>query len=113
MNSRILRSLFAALAVTSLAACGGNGDPLVTAAPAALTAPAPASMPVASSCNEPSCLGRADGLADQFRTASMERAALVQDGTPPGYPNVPVHAVVMAETRAPELLGTATLQRAQ
>lgn len=114
MKSRILRSFFASLMLASLAACGGNSEPLVmAAAPAPLAAPEPASMPVASACNDPSCLGGADGLADQFRAASMERAARAPEAVQPGYPNVPAHAMVLAEARVPEALGTATLQRAQ
>ena len=65
MNARTLRSLFASLILASLAACGGNSEPLMAAAsPASVAAPAPAatSMPVASSCSDPSCLGGADAL---------------------------------------------------
>ena len=116
MKSRTFRSLFASLILASLAACGGNSEPLtVAAAPAPLAAPAPVAtaMPVASACNDPSCLGGADGLADQFRAASMERASKAPDTAQPGYPNVPAHAMVLAEARIPEALGTATLQRAQ
>ena len=116
MNSRTFRSFFASLILASLAACGGNTAPTTVAtAPAALAAPAPAptAMPVASACNDPSCLGGADGLADQFRAASMERAAIAPETAQPGYPNVPAHAMVLAEARVPEALGTATLQRAQ
>lgn len=114
MNSRTLRILFTSLVVATLAACGGNSDPVMAAAaPAPLAAPAPAAMPVASACNDPSCLGGADGLADQFRAASMERASQAQETSQPAYPNVPAHAMVLAEARMPEALGTATLQRAQ
>lgn len=120
MKSLTLRTLFGSLILASLAACGGSGDALAptAAAPASIAAaPAPAPsqapMPLASACNDPSCLGGADGLADQFRTASMERAAQADDAAQPGYPNVPAHAMTLAEARAPEALGTATLQRAQ
>ncbi len=116
MTSRTLRSLFATLMLASLAACGGSSDPLVAAAapaPLAAPAPAPVAMPVASACNDPSCLGGADGLADQFRAAAMERAAQAPETAQPGYPNVPAHAIVLAEARVSEALGTATLQRAQ
>lgn len=119
MNSRTLRTLFGSLILASLAACGGSADTgaLAAAAPAQLAAPAPsqAPMPLASACNDPSCLGGADGLADQFRTASMERAAVAQadDASQPGYPNVPSQAMTLAEAHTPEALGTATLQRTQ
>jgi len=116
MNARTLRPLLASLLVAALAACGGSGEPLLAAAapaPQALPAPAAAPMPVASACTEPSCLGGADGLADQFRTASMERAGQAGDSSQPAYPNVPAHAMVVAEARIPEMLGSATLQRAQ
>ncbi|MBZ2206846.1 hypothetical protein [Massilia soli] len=115
MNARTLRTLVASIVLAVLGACGGQHEPMAaTAAPAALAAtPAPALMPLASACNDPSCLGGADGLADQFRTASMERAAQAQETSQPAYPNVPAHALVVAEARLPELLGTATLQRAQ
>ena len=118
MKSLTLRTLFGSLILASLAACGGSGDALAptAVAPASIAAaPAPsqAPMPLASACNDPSCLGGADGLADQFRAASMERAAQVDDAAQPGYPNVPAHAMTLAEARAPEALGTATLQRAQ
>lgn len=114
MKSRTLRTLIASLILASLAACGGSsGGVAVTAAPAQLAAPAPAPMPVASACNDPSCLGGADGLADQFRTASMERAAQAEEASQPAYPSVPAHAMTLAEARTPEALGTATLQRAR
>lgn len=116
MKSPTFRSFVASLMLASLAACGGNPDPLLAAAapaPLAAPAPAPASMPLASACNDPSCLGGADGLADQFRAASMERAAQAPETAQPGYPNVPAQAIVLAEARVPEALGTATLQRAQ
>ena len=121
MKSRTFRTLFGSLILASLAACGGSGDPVVKTAVApapiaaspAAPAPSQAPMPVASACNDPSCLGGADGLADQFRAASMERAAQADAAAQPGYPNVPSHAMTLAEARAPEALGTATLQRAQ
>lgn len=117
MKSRTLRTFFGSLILAALAACGGNAEPvaLTTEAPAHLTAPAPApaqAMPVASACNDPSCLGGADGLADQFRTASIERAAQADEASQPGYPNVPSHAMTLAEAHSPEALGTGTLQRA-
>ena len=119
MKSRTFRTFFGSLILASLAACGGSGDGVVltAAAPspyaAATPAPSQAPLPVASACNDPSCLGGADGLADQFRTASMERAAQAEQANQPAYPNVPSHAMTLAEARAPEALGTATLQRAQ
>lgn len=115
MKSRTFRTLIASLILASLAACGGSGGgfAVTAAAPAQLAAPAPAPMPVASACNDPSCLGGADGLADQFRTASMERAAQAEEASQPAYPNVPAHAMTLAEARTPEALGTATLQRAR
>lgn len=118
MKSRTLRTLFGSLILAALAACGGSGDTgaLTAAAPAhiaASPAPSQAPLPLASACNDPSCLGGADGLADQFRAASMERAAQADAAAQPGYPNVPSHAMTLAEARAPEALGTATLQRAQ
>ena len=116
MNARTLRIFCVTSVFAALTACGGNSEPLMPAgAPASVAASAPAasSMPVASACNDPSCLGGADGLADQFRAASMERAAHAQDSAEPAYPNVPTQAIVVAEARMPELLGTATLQRAQ
>lgn len=121
MKSRTLRTLLGSLILASLAACGGSGDAVVLTAaapvaaptPAAAPAPSQAPMPVASACNDPSCLGGADGLADQFRAASMERAAQADAAAEPGYPNVPSHAMTLAEARMPEALGTATLQRAQ
>lgn len=121
MKSRTFRTLFGSLILASLAACGGSGDAVVMTAVApapvatspAAPAPSQAPMPVASACNDPSCLGGADGLADQFRAASMERAAQADAAAQPGYPNVPSHAMTLAEARTPEALGTATLQRAQ
>ena len=104
------RTLFALFALASLVACGGSSDPLTVAAMPVAATPAAASMPLASACNDPSCLGGADGLADQFRMASMERAAQAQE-TAPAYPNVPAHALVVSDVRMPEALGTATLQR--
>ncbi|MCC6072667.1 hypothetical protein ACFSQU_12955 [Massilia sp. GCM10020059] len=121
MKSCFFRTLFGSLILASLAACGGSGDavalsaeaPAQIAASPAAPAPSQAPMPVASACNDPSCLGGADGLADQFRAASMERAAQADASAQPGYPNVPSHAMTLAEARMPEALGTATLQRAQ
>lgn len=117
MKSLTLRTLFGSLVLASLTACGGSAETLpleVAAAPALSTAaPQPSAMPVASACNDPACIGGVDGLADQFRTASMERAALAHETSEPGYPNVPAHALTVAEARAPEALGTAMLQRAQ
>lgn len=116
MKLRTLRTFFGSLILASLAACGGSGDPVVltAAAPAQFAAPAPAQapMPVASACNDPSCMGGADGLADQYRTASMERAAQADETSQPGYPNVPSHAITLAEAHTPEALGTAVWQRA-
>lgn len=117
MKSRTLRTIFGSLILASLAACGGSADQVVATAeaPVLLAAPAAApaqAMPVASACNDPSCLGGADGLADQYRTASMERAALADAASQPGYPNVPSHAMTLAEAHTPEALGTGTLQRA-
>lgn len=119
MKLRTLRTFFGSLILASLAACGGSGDSVVltAAAPAQFAAPAPvpaqAPMPVASACADPSCMGGADGLADQFRIASMERAAQADEAIQPGYPNVPSHAMTLAEANTPEALGTGTLQRAQ
>jgi hypothetical protein len=126
MNSRTVRTLLASLTLAALTACGGSGGAVVLtaagqaqfAAQATAAAPsAPASgeapMPVASACNDPSCLGGADGLADQFRAASMGRAAQADAADQPGYPNVPSHAMTVAEAQAPEALGTAALMRAQ
>lgn len=67
-------------------------------------------MPVASACSDPSCMST-DGLADQFRMASMERAAQADDATQPGYPNVPTNAMTLAEAHTPVALGTAALPR--
>lgn len=125
MNSRTVRTLFASLTLATLAACGGDGGAVVLAsggqaqfasvapASAAAPAPSPAPLPAAAACNDPSCLGGADGLADQFRAASMERAAQADAADQPGYPNVPSNAMTVAEAHAPEALGTATLMRAQ
>ena len=43
----------------------------------------------------------------------MERAAQADAAEQPGYPNVPSGAMTVAQARAPEALGTATLMRAQ
>ena len=123
MKSRTVRILLASLTLAVLTACGGSGGAVVltatgqaqfaAAAPAAAPAPSQAPLPIASACDDPSCQGGADGLADQFHTASMERAAQAGEADQPGYPNVPSSAMTVAEARAPEALGTATLMRAQ
>lgn len=123
MNSRTVRSLLASLTLAALTACGGSGGAVVltasgqalfaAAAPATPPAPSQAPLPVASACNDPSCQGGADGLADQFRAASMERAAQADAVDQPGYPTVPSTATTVAEAHTPEALGTATLMRAQ
>lgn len=125
MKSRTVRTLLASLTLAALAACGGEGGALVppsggqaqfaamAPASAAAPAPSPAPLPAASACNDPSCLRAADGLADQFRAASMERAAQADAADQPGYPNVPSTAMTVAEAHAPEALGTATSMRAQ
>lgn len=118
MNARAIPALICSLILVSLAACGGGDRVAFTASaptPVAMAQPlaSPAPMPVASNCNDPSCLGGADALADQYRTGSIERAAVADAASPPAYPNVPSNAITVPEARAPEASGSALATRAR
>lgn len=115
MNMQIFRTLGAIAAISLLGACGGEQPPARgNAAPIALTQPAPSPVPLpshaqlhGSACAEPACQqGQAD-LADQYRTASMERAQHDAGAELPSYPQVPQSAMVIAEARPNEVLGSA------
>jgi hypothetical protein len=114
MNTSTIRTLAAAALILLLGACGGEQSiPLESAAPLAM-APAPYSVPVpshaglqGSACTEPACQQGPADLADEYRSAAMERNAQDAAADMPSYPHVPQSAMVIAEAHPAEVLGTA------
>ena len=114
MNLPTIRTLAAATLISLLTACGGEQSiPPESAAPLAMT-PAPYSVPVpshaglqGSACAELACQQGPADLADEYRTAVMERSGPDAAADMPSYPHVPQSATVIAEAHPAEVLGTA------
>lgn len=114
MNMPTIRTLAAATLMSLLTACGGEQTiPLESAAPLAM-APAPYSVPVpshaglqGSACAEPACQQGPADLADEYRTAAMERGAPDAAADMPSYPHLPQSALVITQAHPAEALGTA------
>lgn len=107
------RTLAAIAALSLLGACGGEQPvPPESAAPLAMAAPSSVPVPShaglqGSACAEPACQQGPADLADEYRSAAMERSGQDAAADMPSYPHVPQSAMVIAEAHPAEVLGTA------